>query len=416
MKLPMISKHRSRSLSILVFHLGVLSVAFLAACGREPEAPKMPPPPVVVAAVTQEDVAIYGEYVGETESPRTVELRARVEGFLVEMNFKEGSLVKKGDLLFVIDPRQYEADYQKAKAQLARDEAALLKARQNLARFRSLHAKDAVSTNQLENAITHEREMVATRAADLQAVAQAKLNLSFTRIYAPLTGRIGRTEVRIGALVGKGEPTLLATISQVDPIYVNGSISERDYLLTVKRREETEKRKREGKPGKGSEFKVTMILADDSVYPYGGTLNFIDRTVDRNTSTLPFRLEFPNPTGILRPGQFARLRVVLEDRKDALLVPQRAVQESMEGQSVFVVDANNTVERRRVVAGPRHGSQWVIEKGLQPGETVIVEGLQRARPGLPVTPTPVAQPSEPKKAALPPSSGMSPDSQERPKS
>lgn len=369
----------------------VLSLAFLAGCGSEVEAPKIPPPDVLVTSVEQEDIPIYGEYVGETESPRTVELRARVEGFLTKVNFKEGSLVKKDDLLFVIDPRQYEADYQMARAQMARDEASLLKARQNLVRYRSLHGKDAVSTNQLENAITHEREMVATRAADLQAVAQAKLNLSFTKIYAPLTGRIGRTEVRIGALVGKGEPTLLATISQVNPIYVNGSISERDYLMAMKRREESLKKKREGIPVPPDEFKVTMILADDSVYPFGGLLNFVDRTVDRNTSTLPFRLEFPNPSGILRPGQFARLRVVLEDRKNALLIPQRAVQENMEGQAVFVVDENNQVERRRVVAGPRQGSRWVIEKGLQPGETVVVEGLQRVRPGIQVNPSPVSQ-------------------------
>jgi membrane fusion protein (multidrug efflux system) len=367
----------------------VLFFTVLSGCSNDVETPKIPPPDVLVTTVDQEDIPIYGEYVGETESPRTVELRARVEGFLITINFKEGSLVKKGELLFLIDPRQYEADYQKAKAQLARDEASLQKARQNLARYRSLHGKDAVSTNQLENAITHEREMVATRAADLQAVEQAKLNLSFTRIYAPLTGRIGRAEVRIGALVGKGEPTLLATISQVDPIYVNGSISERDYLLAMKRREESLKKQREGIPVRKEHLKVTMILADDSMYPFEGFLNFIDRTVDRNTSTLPFRLEFPNPSGILRPGQFARIRVVLEDRKDALLIPQRAVQESMEGQIVFVVNENNHVERRRVEAGPRHGSRWVIEEGLLPGERVVVEGLQRVRPGIQVNPSPL---------------------------
>ena len=401
MKFAKIRKHCSCSAVFLRALPWLFSLTVLIGCGSEAEAPKMPPPPVVVTPVAQTDVAIYGEYVGETESPRTVELRARVEGFLVEMNFKEGSLVKKDDLLFVIDPRQYVADYQKAKAQLARDEASLLKARQNLARFRSLHAKDAVSTNQLENAITHEREMEATRSGDLQAVAQAKLNLSFTKIYAPLSGRIGRTEVRIGALVGKGEPTLLATISQVDPIYVNASISERDYLLAVKRGEETKKMKRAGKLGPEKDIKVTMILADDSMYPYGGTLNFVDRTVDRNTSTLPVRLEFPNPQGVLRPGQFARLRVVLEDRKNALLIPQRAVLENMEGRSVFVLDKDNTVASRRVIAGPRHGSQWVIEQGLQPGEQVIVEGLQRARPGIQVNPTSVSHEPEPKMATSP---------------
>ena len=394
----------------------VHSLTFLAACGSEVEGPKIPPPDVIVAPVEQEDIPIYGEYVGETESPRTVELRARVEGFLIKVNFKEGSMVKKGDLLFVIDPREYQAALGKAKAQLAMDEAALLKARQDRRRYRSLRTKDAVSTSQLERAIAHERAMTAARDGDLQAVEQAKLDLSFTKIYAPLTGRIGRTEVRMGALVGKGEPTLLATISQVDPIYVNGSISERDYLLTIKRREASLKKQREGVPVNPDEFKVTMILADDSEYPFGGTLNFIDRTVNRNTSTLPFRLEFPNPTGILRPGQFARLRVVLEDLQDALLVPQRAVQETQEGQAVFIVNENNTVERRRVVAGPRQGSRWVIEEGLQPGERVVVEGIQRARPGIQVNPISVSQEIEAPKTAAEAKSGSGPDSTKDPES
>ena len=394
--------------------LPLIFLPLVSGCGSEAQAPKIPPPPVIVAPVDQENIAIYSEYVGETESPRTVELRARVEGFLIKINFKEGSLVKENDLLFVIDPRQYVADYQKAKAQLARDEAALLKARQDAARYRSLHTKDAVSTSQLENAIAREREMLAARDADVQALEQAKLNLSFTKIYAPLSGRIGRTEVKLGSLVGKGEPTLLATISQVDPIYVNASISERDYLLATKKRQKLEKKKREGKSVREDDLNVTMILADDSLYPFRGTLNFIDRTVDRNTSTLPVRLEFPNPHGILRPGQFARLRAVLEDREAALLVPQRAVQESMEGPSVFVVGEDNTVERRRVVAGPRHGSRWVIEQGLQPGEQVIVEGLQRVRPGIQVNPSPLPEVKETQKPASTPTSLSSEKSEKRP--
>ena len=390
MKAIWATKLKSHRLSRLLILLCLFSLALASGCGSEAEPPKLPPPDVVVAPVDQENVSIYGEYVGETESPRTVELRARVEGFLIKVNFKEGSLVKKGDLLFVIDPREYKAALGKAKAQLAMDDAALLKARQDRRRYRSLHTKDAVSTSQLERAIAHEREMTAARDGDLQAVERAKLDLSFTKIYAPLTGRIGRTEVRMGALVGKGEPTLLATISQIHPIYVNASISERDYLLAVKRSEKEAKKKLEGKSVGNDDTKVKMILADDSIYPFGGSLNFVDRTVDRNTSTLPVRLKFPNPTGILRPGQFARLRVVLEDLQDALLVPQRAVQETQEGQAVFLVDENNTVERRRVVAGPRQGSRWVIEKGLQPGERVVVEGIQRARPGIQVNPIPLS--------------------------
>ncbi len=366
-------------------------LALLAGCSGEAQAPPTAtPPPVVIAPVTQETIQIYGEYVGQTESPRDIELRARVEGFLNNITFKEGSLVNKGDLLFVIDPRQYLADYHRAKAKFARDKAALLKARQDAKRFRSLHDKDAVSTSRLELATTNALIAEAEVDGDLQLLKQAKLNLSFTKIYAPLSGRIGRAKVKIGALVGKGKPTLLATISQIDPMYVNISISEREALIAEK---ETRKRE-EGKKGKEMKDRLTLILADDSVYPYGGKLNFIDRKVDQRTSTLPVRLEFPNPDDLLRPGQFARIRAVLEEREDALLVPQRAIQEGMEGQSVFVVDADNTVEMRRVVTGPRHGSQWVIEQGLNPGEQVIIEGIQKVRPGITVEPTTKSPPAE----------------------
>ena len=361
-----------------------IALLFFSGCGGETQAPPRPAPSVTVAPVIQETVAIYGEYVGQTESPRSVELRARVEGFLEKIHFKEGSVVNKGDLLFIIDPRQYRADYHRVKAKIASDEAALLKARQDAKRFHALHEKDAVSTSRLESAIAREKEMEATVMADYQALKQAKLSLSYTKISAPLSGRIGRTEVRVGSLVGKGEPTLLATISQIDPVYVNVSVSERDYLLAFKRHEEIKKQKRTNRSASKNAENITMILADDSIHPYKGFMNFVDRKVDEFTSTLPIRLEFPNPNGIVRPGQFARIRAVLEERKDALLVPQRAVQEAMEGASVFVIGPDNTVEKRRVQVGPRKGSRWVIEEGLNPGEQVITEGIQKVRQGIQV--------------------------------
>ena len=361
-------------------------VVGLSGCGTEAQTPPPPSPLVAVTSVAQETVAIYGEYVGATESSRSVELRARVEGFLAKINFKEGSLVHKDDLLFVIDPRTYLAQVHKVEASLARDNAALHKARQDAKRFHALHAKDAISTSRLEHAIATEKEKEATLAVGVQQLEQAKLNLSFTKIFAPLSGRIGKTEVRVGSLVGKGEPTLLATISQVDPVYVNVSISERDYLLTAKKREELRKKIRAGQAIAEEVFNLTMILADNSIYPYKGTFNFIDRKMDASTSTLPVRLEFPNPTGILRPGQFVRIRAVLEEREDALLVPQRAVQDGMEGASVFVVRPDNTVDKRQVKVGPRKGSRWVIEEGLNPGDLVIIEGIQKVRHGMQVTP------------------------------
>jgi membrane fusion protein (multidrug efflux system) len=360
---------------------------FISGCGGESTSSSPPAPSVIVAPVVQETVAIYGEYVGQTESPRSVELRARVEGFLEKINFKEGSLVNKGDLLFVIDPRKYQADYHQVKAKIASDEAALLKARQDARRFRSLHEKDAVSTSRLESAISREKKNEATVMADYQALEQAKLNLSYTKIVAPLSGRIGRTDVRVGSLVGRGEPTLLATISKIDPVYVNLSISERDYLLAIKKQKEMKKQPGAGRSVSENDVGITMILADDSIYPHEGTMNFIDRKVDEFTSTLPIRLEFPNPDGLIRPGQFARIRAVLETRKNALLVPQRAVQEGMEGASVFVVGPDNTVEKRRVKVGSRQGSQWIIEEGLRAHDQIIIEGIQKVRPGIQVNPT-----------------------------
>lgn len=363
------------------------ALVFFSGCGEEFQAPTPPAPSVIVAPVVQETVAIYGEYVGQTESPRSVELRARVEGFLEKIYFKEGSVVNKGDVLFIIDPRQYRADYYQVKARIASDKASLLKARQDAKRFHALHEKDAVSTSRLENAVAREKEMEAAVMAAYQALNQAKLSLSYTKIVAPLSGRIGRAEVRVGSLVGKGEPTLLATISQIDPVYVNVSISERDYLLAFKRHQEVTKQKRTSRSASKNAGNITMILADDSTHPYKGFMNFIDRKVDEFTSTLLIRLEFPNPDGIVRPGQFARIRAVLEERKDALLIPQRAVQEAMEGASVFVVGPDNIVEKRRVQVGPRKGSRWVIEEGLNPGEQVITEGIQKVRQGIQVNPT-----------------------------
>jgi len=367
--------------------MSVMALVLFSGCGEEAQPPSPPLPSVILAPVVQEIVVIYGEYVGRTESPRSIELRARVEGFLEKIHFKEGSVVHKGDVLFIIDPRKYRADYHKVKAEIASDEAALLKARQNAKRFHALHEKDAVSTSRLENAVAREKEMEAAVMAAYQALNQAKLSLSYTKIVAPLSGRIGRAEVRVGSLVGKGEPTLLATISLIDPVYVNVSVSERDYLLAFKRHQSINKQNHTSQSTSENVKNITMILADDSTHPYKGFMNFIDRKVDAFTSTLPIRLEFPNPDGIIRPGQFVRIRAVLEERKDALLVPQRAVQEGMEGASVFVVGPDNIVEKRRVKVGPRKGSRWVIEEGLNPGEQVITEGIQKVRSGSQVNPT-----------------------------
>lgn len=382
----------------MIGFLSAVLTVVAAGCSQEAGAPPLPPlPSVQVAPVVVETVPIFAEYVGQTESPQTVEIRARVEGFLQRINFDEGAEVEEGRLLFVIDPRQYKAELERAKAQLQRDEASLLKARQDAGRFKSLHAKDAVSTSQLEAAIAREKEQLAQVAADRQVVEEARLKLSYTTIYSPLSGRIGRAQVKIGSLVGKGEPTLLATISRVDPVWVNASISEREYLEAVKFYREKGETK-DTQPARRIPFQ--MILADESTYPHEGRINFVDRTVDPQTGTLPIRVEFPNPERMLRPGQFARLRAEIEVRRDALLVPQKAVQELQGLKRAVVVDRENTARFRLVKLGPLAGELVVIEDGLAPGERVIVEGLQKVQDGQKVQPIEASTP--PSIAALPP--------------
>lgn len=353
----------------------------LAACSRSPEAvPTASPPAVTVVAVAQRPVPVYGQYVGQTEAVQTIEIRARVEGFLDQQVAPDGADVRAGDILFVIDPRPYRVALNDAKAQLARDEARLANARQVAARYRPLYERRAVSQQELEQAEADEQAAAATVEASRAAVEQAELKLGYTTVRSPVTGRMGKAEVRVGSLVGKGEATLLATVSTLDPMYVNFSVSERE-ALQVWRRRQAEMRARAGASG------ITITLPDDSVYPHAGHLDFVDRAVDPRTGTLALRATFPNPERLLRPGQYVRLQVLFEKRADALLVPQAAVLESQGSASLFVVRPDQTVEARPVRMGPRAGTLWVVEDGVKAGEHVVVRGLQQIRPGMRVEPT-----------------------------
>ena len=413
----------------------------LAACGPAPASTPPPPPlEVTVVPVAQRVVPVYGQYVGQTEAVRTVEIRARVEGFLERQVAPDGADVKAGDLLFVIDPRPIEATLRQAQANLARETAQLREAEAALAQREAgvLQAQANLERDlaQLENARTQERryrtlveqqliareqyDQVRTNLTALEATVQAdragfenakaslaaaraaienaraairageaavdstRLQLSYTSIRSPLDGRMGRAEVRVGSLVGKNDATLLATVSTVDPMYVNFSVSEREALHAWRRRQG----ERPARPGATG---ITITLPDDTVYPHAGRLDFVDRAVDPRTGTLALRATFPNPRRLLQPGQYVRLRVLLEERADALVVPQAAVLESQGSASVLVVGPDQTVQARRVRMGPRVETLWVVEEGLTPGEQVIVTGLQQVRPGMRVTPTPAAE-------------------------
>ncbi|MGH9395884.1 MAG: efflux RND transporter periplasmic adaptor subunit [Terriglobia bacterium] len=376
------SSFRAASRRLLAAGAGILLLLSLPACsskarGKDQKQPgAFPPPVVIVAPVIQKTVPIYGEYVGQTAAVNTVEIRSQVEGFLEKISFIEGATVQKGQLLFLIDPREYEASALKAKASLAQSEAALVKSRQDVARYRPLVQQHAISQEQLDTAVAQAAEDAANVEAAKAQLASADLNLSYTKIYAPLTGRIGQAQMKVGALVQQGT-TLLDTIYSINPIYVNFSVSEAMYLEYQSR---TAKRRAAPPPS------IEIILGDNSIYRYKGRINMVAPQIDPATGTLSIRAQFSNPGGMLRPGLFVKVRMMVDEKPNALLVPAQAVQEVQGVQSVLVVGKDDQVQFRTVTAGDTVGNLRVIETGLQAGEQVIVQGLQKVRPGMPVKP------------------------------
>ena len=359
------------------------ALACLSGCGdqdaakKQAEAKPAEPPAVLVQAKKPvvADVPVYGEYVGRVAAKENIEVRARVEGYLKERNFTEGALVKKGDLLFVIEPRQYQENLQKARAELDRQNALLAKAKVDLGRFEQLYKQRAVSRDEYDTRLTNERELAANTDSAKAAVEAAERDLGYTRVTAPIAGRIGKAYVNVGNLVGKGDNTLLAEISSTDPMYVDFSISERDYL------EFTKAIMANG--DKPREYPLTLILADDSIYPLTGDADMADRALDAKTGTLAVRGVFKNPQGVLKPGQFAKVRALLEHRKGALLVPQRAIIDVQGSKSVYVVAGNGKIEAKAVTLGGSKDGNFVIDSGLAPTDMVVVEGVSKIRPGVP---------------------------------
>jgi membrane fusion protein (multidrug efflux system) len=362
----------------------VAAVATLgAACSEKPA----PPPPVVevyVTDVVQKDVPIYLELVGQTFGHQDVDVRARVEGFLETVNFREGTFVQKGDLLYTIDRKPLEALLASAKADQKTAEARLEKAKNDVARYTPLVVKQAVSKQELDNAISARDAATSEVDAAKAAVEKAALDLGYTRIASPISGLIGTTNVKPGNLVGRGESTLLTTISQIDPALFKVGITEADYLRVQRRAQK----------GEGSRSNIQLTLADGTVYSHTGTVSTVERAVDPTTGTLPLELSFPNPERLLRPGQYGRARLLLENKPGALLVPQRAVMELQSIYSVALVDGAGKVTFRTVKVGPRVGSNWVIEEGVKLGDKVVVEGLQRIKDGDTVSAKPAPAAAE----------------------
>ena len=384
----------------------IASVILLSSvgCGKS-EPPQARPPEVEVVRVEQKDVPIWNEWVGTLEGFVNAQIKPQVTGYLLRQAYQEGSFVKKGQLLFEIDPRTFQAALDQAKAQranaegqFAQAEANQVKAQLDVNRYTPLAKEQAVSQQDLDNAVQgNVAAQAQVRAAKAQidaARAQmdaAQLNLSFTRIVSLIDGIVGVAQAQIGDLVG---PTsLLTTVSTLDPIKVYFPVSERGYLNYMKENPDAAKRAAEEK-----RLALELVLADGSLYPNKGTFSFADRQVDVKTGTLRLQGLFPNPGNMLRPGQFARVRAITTTKRGALLVPQRAVTELQGGYQVAVVGKDNKVSIRPVKVGERVGSLWIVQEGLKPGERVVAEGIQRVKAGMTVNPKPLKAMTEAKSA------------------
>ena len=365
------------------------------ACNKADTKPAPPPPAAVkVAEAVTRDVPIYVEAVGQTRGNKEIEISARVEGFLETMNFKEGTFVKKGQVLYTIDSRPFRANLAQSKAGLAQSEAELVRKHQDVARYEPLVAKNAVSVQEYETAVAQEKAQKSAVAAAKAASDRAQIELGYTTVLAPDDGLIGVTNVHPGTLVGRGSTTVLTHMSKVDPIAVRFSISERDYLGFAKRREERLADAGVTDAGANDEpagrVKFQLILADGSTHPHDGTLSFVDRNVDATTGTILLEAQFPNPGGVIRPGQFAKVRAAASVKQGAILVAQRSVQDNQGVTSVLVVKPDDTAEQRVIKVADRVGDLVVVDSGIKPGERVIVEGMQRVRPGAKVKPEAVS--------------------------
>jgi membrane fusion protein (multidrug efflux system) len=352
--------------------------AGLAACSSSTPPAAPPPPLVVVKKIAPAEARVTIDYVAQTEALNEVEIRPRVGGLLETQAAVEGTRVKKGQLLFVIDAQPYEAAAAQAKASLALAQSAFDQADRDLARVKPLSTIDAVSQQELDAAIARHDASSAQVEAARAALQTAQLNLGYTRITSPIDGVIGRAQLKVGGLV-TAYTTLLTTVYSTDPMYVNFAISE-SRVLEIQREmgvalDQAAKSNRT--------FKV--LLGDGSEYPHPGRLNFIDAAVDNATGTLKLRLEVPNPDQLLRANQFARVRVTTQNLKDALLVPQRAVQEFQGKNYVWVIDAESKAQQRDVTMGARVDSNWIVTKGLSAGEVLVVEGMQKLKPGIAVS-------------------------------
>lgn len=356
----------------------------IAACGdKSGAATDVSPPPAEVGIITVAPtrLALTTELPGRLEASRVAQVRARVPGIVLKRIFREGSEVKSGEILFRIDPAPLQAAFASTQAAVAKADANLAQASLKVQRYKPLVDANAISKQEYDDTLTAQKQAMADLATARALRQNAGLNLGYATVTAPIAGRIGRAQVTEGALVGQGEATPMATVQQVDPIYVNLAQSSTD-LLRLKRAMDSGKLQSAGQ----NAARVTLVTEDGQAYPYAGKLLFSDLTVDESSGAVTLRAEFPNPNRTLLPGMYVRARLEQAVNDAALTVPAQAVQRTTDGASVMVVGPDNKVAARSVKADTAQGNVWIVTAGLQPGERIIVEGLQKAKPGAIVKP------------------------------
>ena len=357
----------------------------LAGCQKDDPPAVSKPPDVRVMTVALQDVPIYQEWIGTLDGYVNAQIRAQVSGYLMSQEYKEGSFVKKGDVLFRIDPRTFDAALEQAKGQLGMANAQLGRTDLDVARFTPLVKSNAMSQEELDNAVQASLAAKANVTLAEAVKRQAELNLEFTQITSPIDGIAGIARAQIGDLVGPGSGNL-TEVSTVDPIKVYITVSEQYYLDHLAAY-------LSAGDGSGSELELELILANGSVYPQKGKFYFLDRQVEPGTGAIKIAVLFPNPGNLLRPGQYAKIRARTEMRKGVVVIPQRAVTELQGSFQVDVVGADNMVSIRSVTVGTQMSNNWVIESGLKASDVIIVDGLQKAAAGKAVNPLPLEDPA-----------------------
>ena len=343
-----------------------------------------PPQPFEVYEIKPQTALIYEEFVGQVYGEKDIPIRARVEGFLVKIYFKEGGRVKKGQLLYSIDPDPFQEAVAAQKSMVSQAQTVVVQTESDLRRIKPLAEMDAVSMRELDMAQAQRDAALSSLDAAKANLKIAEINLGYTKLYAPINGIIGKTLAREGEFVGKDpNPVILNTVSKINTVRVQFFLSENQYLKIAR---DFIKKYNKKIQTQGTNINLELILADESLYEHKGVIDFIDRNVDSSTGAILLQATFPNPDGLIRPGQFARVKAMVKEEKDALLVPQKCVSELQGQYSVFIVNSENMIESKQVKIGEKIGEFLVVKEGLSDGDKVILEGVQKVRSGMEIVP------------------------------